>query len=97
MESEILKTTLAQKMTESELPRATIVRIAKDETGLRISEEAKEHLLEATEDFIRNVARESSSHDFFDDKKTIQGRDVRHILNDKRYKRLIPRVEVEDD
>lgn len=77
-------------MTESELPRATIVRIAKEETGLRISEDAKQHLLRATEDFIRNVARESSSHDFFDGKKTIQGRDVEFILNDKRYKRLIP-------
>lgn len=83
-------------MTDSELPRATIVRIAKDETGLRISEDAKQHLLEATENFIRNIAKESSRHEFFDDKKTIQGRDVRHILNDKRYKRMIPRVEVDD-
>lgn len=80
-------------MTNSELPRATIVRIAKDETDLRISEEAKEYLIESTEDFIRNVARESSSHDFFEDRRTIQERDIRRILNDKRYKRLIPEVE----
>lgn len=84
-------------MTASELPRAPITRIVKDETGLRVSEEAKNTILEATEEFVRNLAKESSSHDFFDDKKTIQNRDVVHILHDKRYKRMIPRVERYDE
>lgn len=76
-------------MPSSELPRAPITRIAKDESGMRISAEAKEDLRRAAEDFIRNLAKESSSHDFFSG-KTIESRDVKHILNDKRYKRLIP-------
>lgn len=84
---------VTENMADSELPKATIVRIAKDETDLRISEEAKQHLLQATEEFVRNLSKEASSHDFFDGKKTIQARDVSHILNDKRYKRLIPEVE----
>lgn len=90
---QVLKLALREKMAQSELPRAPITRIVKDETGLRVSEEAKNTILEATEQFIRNLAKESSSHTFFDGKKTIQNRDVVHILNDKRYKRMIPRAE----
>lgn len=77
-------------MTQSEIPRAPITRIVKEETGLRVSEDAKNTILAATEDFVRNLAKESSTHDFFNGKKTIQNRDVEFILNDKRYKRLIP-------
>ena len=80
-------------MDDSELPKAPVVRIAKDETGLRISEEAKDKLLAASERFIRNVAKEASRHDFFDGRKTIQARDIDYILNDKGYKRMIPNVE----
>lgn len=79
-------------MDQSELPQAPVVRIAKEETGLRISEEAKIKLVVAAERFIQNVAKESSKHDFFDGRKTIQGRDIDYILNDKGYKRMIPNV-----
>lgn len=84
-------------MTKKNLPKATIVRIAKQETGLRISKGAKNKLIAASERFIRNVAKEASQHDFFNDKKTIQGRDIDYILNDKRYKRLLPTVDDVDD
>lgn len=84
-------------MTEKKLPKATIVRIAKQETGLRISKDAKNKLIAAGEQFIRNVAKEASQHDFFNDKKTIQGRDIDYILKDKRYKRLIPTVDYDED
>lgn len=83
-------------MTDSELPKAPIVRVAKNKTGLRVGEDAKNMLLAATEKFIENVAEESSSHEFFGDKRTLQGKDVRHILNEKRYKRMIPEVEDDD-
>lgn len=49
-------------MTENNLPEATIVRIAKQETGLRISKGAKNKLIVASERFIRNVAKEASQH-----------------------------------
>lgn len=80
-------------MAPSEIPRAPVTRIVKEETELRVSEEAKNTILAATEQFVRNLANESSTHEFFDGKKTIQNRDVEFILNDKRYKRMIPEAE----
>lgn len=81
---------VVELMPSKKLPRAPVTRIAKDETGMRISEDAKEQIRQAAEGFIRNLAKESSSHDFFRG-KTIQSKDVEHILDDKRYKRLVPR------
>lgn len=77
-------------MSKKTLPTATVTRIARDETGLRIGADAKKELVTATELFLRELATEASSHEFFDGKKTIQARDIEHIL-DKRYKRMIPK------
>lgn len=64
----------------TELPKATVKRLMKESSGLRVSEEAVEHMSEHLESVLREKTDESVDYTEHADRSTIQDKDVKMAL-----------------
>lgn len=64
----------------TELPKAPVIRLAKEEGIERISKEAEEKFVEAIEDYIREFAESVGDSARHADRKTVQPEDIEFVL-----------------